>query len=79
MSFTASQAAITTSNGMLAPLRQSGDLYELVCQPAGGTVHHQTQTALVTAAEEAWLWHDKVGHRNQDDIKQLGKLDVGIP
>lgn len=32
---------------------------------AGGTVH-QTQAALLTAAEEAWLWHDKVGHRNQD-------------
>ena len=78
VTFTPSHAVIETSNGVRMPLRQAGDLYELECQLATG-IAVETQAALLTAMEVAWLWHEKTCHRNPDDVQQLGKMGVGVP
>ena len=35
--------------------------------------------ATAMAAASAVLWHQRLGHRNEDDLVRLGKMGVGIP
>lgn len=74
MTFTSSQAVIEM-NGIRMPLRSVGDLYELEFRQCGTSGGQQA----FLSVEDGQLWHRRLGHRNMESIRQLAKLDVGIP
>lgn len=62
--------------GSRIPLRAAANLYELdFCST--GTTSEITEQAYATIVGD--LWHGRLGHRNLESIKQLSKLDVGVP
>jgi len=74
------------------PMRRVGRLYSVKMRTApadtggssdagggsGGTSGGQGG-ATAMAAASAELWHQRLGHRNEDDMIRLGKMGVGIP
>ena len=61
------------------PLRRNKALYELVVRPKVGKRASTGNNAEELACGAAELWHDRLGHRNAEDMRRLGELDVGVP
>ena len=68
------------------PLKVKGKLYELEYErrpiDSGGTMtQKEAERALAAASDmnDLRLWHKRLGHTHVDNIKKLGKMDVGLP
>lgn len=56
-------------------IHKSGQLYEVEMEHE--EAYHAEEVACAAVAPE--VWHARIGHRNQDDMRRLGELDVGFP
>ena len=83
VTFSPSTSHITLGNSEVKlPLRPVGNLFELryyhqyySSASGGGTEEHH---AFISEKDEQ-LWHKRLGHRNMANVRELSKMDVGLP
>ena len=61
--------------GRIIPIRKTGPLYEVDMRVESATGGPE----MVHLAVNGDVWHARLGHRNAEDLKKLGKLGVRVP
>jgi len=60
------------TRGYRFPIFRTGMLYGVSLR-----IKQREESAIVAVSAETW--HQRLGHRNMDDMRKLGKLDIGVP